>query len=203
LNWLAHLRLSPAEPQLQLGNLLGDFARGLDVSQLPERVQVGIAQHRRLDVFTDAHPVFRRSRARLGAGFQRLSGVLVDVFYDHFLARGWDRWGDGRPLAAFTAAVYRLLEGQRDTLPPSLRAALPHMVAQDWLGKYGELEAIDATLLRMAGRLSRPTLLAEGGRALRANYRELQADFAEFFPEAMAHAGAHDQRRTVPANWQG
>jgi len=202
LNWLAHLRLSPVDPQLRLGNLLGDFVRGVDVSLLPPQVQAGIEQHRSLDRFTDGHLVFRRSRARLGPGFARLSGVLVDVYYDHFLARGWERWGDGRPLPDFAGDVYRLLGQQHQWLTPPLRAALPHMVAQDWLGSYGDLEAIDATLARMAARLSRPTSLAEGGRELRAHYEALQADFAEFFPEAMAWAGAVDQRRTDPAHWQ-
>jgi acyl carrier protein phosphodiesterase len=202
LNYLAHLRLSPADPQLRLGNLLGDFVRGVDVSLLPSRVQEGIAQHRLLDRFTDGHPAFRRSRARLGPAFARLSGVLVDVYYDHFLARGWERWGDGRTLPAFASETYRLLDEHRHSLTPPLRAALPHMVAQDWLGSYAEVEAIDATLARMAARMSRPTSLAEGGRELRAHYEALQADFAEFFPAAMARAGAADQRRTDPAHWQ-
>lgn len=188
VNYLAHLRLAPAAPLLRLGNLLGDFVRGVDVSALPLLVQEGIAQHRAIDRFTDSHPVFRQSRARLGAPLHRVSGVLVDVFYDHFLARHWQRWGDGRTLAEFTADVYRLLAGQRELLSPQLRAALPHMVAQDWLGSYGDLRSVDEALLRMAGRLRHRTPLAEGGAVLRAHYEALHGDFAVFFPEAMVHA---------------
>jgi acyl carrier protein phosphodiesterase len=188
LNYLAHLRLAPAAPLLRLGNLLGDFVRGVDVSSLPPAVREGIAQHRAIDRFTDQHPRFCHSRARLGAPFARVSGVLVDVFYDHFLAREWQRWGDGRTLAQFTGDVYHLLAEQRELLSPQLRAALPHMVAQDWLGSYGDLDAVDLVLGRMARRLRHSTTLGEGGTALRANYDGLQGDFAAFFPEAIAHA---------------
>src|SRR6187549_190225 len=98
MNWLAHLLLSPPEPLLRLGNLSGDFVRGIDVTLLRPELQLGITQHRRIDAFVDAHPLVRRSRERLDAPFRRFAGVLVDVYYDHFLARDWAALGDGRPL---------------------------------------------------------------------------------------------------------
>lgn len=189
MNYLAHLRLSPSDPLLRLGNLLGDFRRGLD-TQLCAPLRHGIAQHLELDRFTDAHAAFRRSRARLAPPFARLSGVLVDVFYDHFLARGWSRWGDGRPLRAFADEVYRDLREHRALLTPQLRAASPHMAAQDWLGSYASLAGVDAVLARMAARMRRPSPLHRGGGQLRAHYGALAADFETFFPAALLRAGA-------------
>ncbi len=190
MNWLAHLRLSPPEPLVRLGNLLGDFLHGVDVATLPEAVQRGVRMHRALDAFTDAHPAFRRSRERIRPPFRRFSGVLVDVFYDHFLARGWAGFGDGRPLGAFTAEVYADLQRHAAWLPGRLREVGPRMAAQDWLGGYAEVEHVDTALSRMADRLRRPTVLGEGGRELRAHDADLAADFAAFWPDVVRAAGA-------------
>jgi acyl carrier protein phosphodiesterase len=190
VNWLAHLRLSPDEPQVRLGALLGDFARADEVERLPPRVRDGVLQHRALDRFTDAHPVFRRSRARIAAPLRRFAGVLIDVFYDHFLARDWQRFGDGRPLRAFTAAQYALLAEHRALLPAVLRDVAPAMQSEDWLASYAELAGIDLVLLRMSRRLRRDNPLASGGAELRAHYAELEGDFAAFFAEAERFAAA-------------
>lgn len=188
MNYLAHLRLAPDEPLLRLGNLLGDFARGVDVAALPEPLRRGIAQHRAIDRFTDAHPVFRRSRQRLPPALRRFGGVLVDVYYDHFLARHWSRFGDGRGLEDFTQAVYGELQQHDAWLPPQLQQAAPLMRRQDWLAGYRELANIDVTLQRMSRRLRRDNPLGQGGEELRRHYDGLQDDFVAFFPDALAHA---------------
>jgi acyl carrier protein phosphodiesterase len=190
VNWLGHLRVAPREPLPRLGNLLGDFVRGVDVAALPAPVRSGIEQHRAVDRFTDAHPRFRRSRARLPAALRRFSGVLADVFYDHFLARDWRRYGDGRPLGAFTADAYALLAAHAPLLPPRLRDAAPHMAREDWLGSYASIEGIELVLARMAARLRRPSPLGEGAAALRRHQDELGRDFAAFFPDLLAFAAA-------------
>ena len=192
MNWLAHLRLSPADPLLRLGNLCGDFVRGTDPATLHPDLQRGIAQHRAIDRFVDAHPIVRTSRERLDPGARRFAGVLVDVFYDHFLARDWHRHGDGGPLAAFAAGVHDDLERHRTLLPPRLVSALPWLKAQGWLAGYAQVDGIDAVVRRMAGRLSRPSPLADGAAELRAHYDALDIDFAAFWPELVAFAAKLD-----------
>lgn len=188
MNWLAHLRLAPSDPLLRLGNLCGDFVRGVDLATLPPAVQRGIHQHRAIDRFVDGHALVLRARSRLPAPFRRLSGVLVDVFFDHFLARDWLIHGDGRPLRDFADASYELLERHAGVLPPRLVRAVPTMRSEDWLASYAQLAGIDAILARMDRRLSRRTGLADGGRLLRARYGELGDDFAAFWPELTAAA---------------
>lgn len=194
MNWLAHLRLAPAEPLLRLGNLCGDFVRGVDVATLAPALQQGIRQHRAVDAFVDRHPIVRRSRARLDAPFRRLAGVLVDVFYDHYLARDWAALGDGRPLPEFAADVHALLREHEALLPPRLAAVRPWMEAQGWLAGYAQVDGIDAVLRRMAARLQRPTPLGDGAAQLRVHYDALADDFAAFWPELAAFA------RTLPAS---
>ena len=103
MNWLAHLRLAPDEPLVRLGNLAGDFVRGVDLQTLDPRVRRGIDQHRAIDRFVDGHEVHRRSRARFGEAWRRFAGVALDVFYDHFLARDWAQYGDGATLESLAA----------------------------------------------------------------------------------------------------
>ena len=188
MNWLAHLLLSPPEPLLRLGNLSGDFVRGIDVTLLRPELQLGITQHRRIDAFVDAHPLVRRSRERLDAPFRRFAGVLVDVYYDHFLARDWAALGDGRPLGDFAASVHTLLREHATLLPPRLREAASAMESEQWLVGYARIDGIRSVLRSMAGRLSRPTPLGQGAEQLRAHYDGLGGDFAAFWPELAAFA---------------
>ena len=186
MNWLAHLRLAPAAGRTRIGNLAGDFVRGVDLQTLHPEIRRGIDQHRAVDRFVDAHPVVRMSRERLGPGLRRFSGVLVDVFFDHFLARDWSQHGDGRPLHAFVAEVQAELVIHEACLPPRLLQVLPWMTREDWLGSYASLEGIDAILQRMARRGKRTGPLAEGGEVLQRHYEGLQADFVAFWPLLIA-----------------
>mgnify|MGYP001357005115 CR=1 FL=1 len=188
MNWLAHLRLAPDEPLLRLGNLRGDFVRGIDLASLHPVLQRGVHQHRAVDAFVDAHPLVRASRERLDAPFRRFAGVLVDVFYDHYLARDWTRLGDGSRLDAFAATVHGELRDHLDLLPERLQRAVPWMQDERWLVGYAEVDGIDAVLRRMARRLSRETPLGAGARQLRAHYDALGEDFAAFWPELVAFA---------------
>jgi acyl carrier protein phosphodiesterase len=190
VNHLAHLLLAPREPMVRLGNLLGDFVRGHDVASLPAPVRAGIEQHRAIDRFTDAHAMFRRSRARVSAPLRRFSGVLVDVFYDHFVARDWARLGEPLPLRAFTAEVYGLLRAHAALLPERLRTALPPMIARDWLAACGDLDGVAAVLHRLSLRLRRPVALAAGAEDLRRHRAAFAADFAAFWPDVAAFARA-------------
>lgn len=183
MNYLAHALLAGGRPASLAGAMLGDFAAGLEWEALPAAVRAAIRHHREVDAFTDSHPLPRRSRARIAPRFRLLRGVMVDVFYDHFLARHWERYGDGGPLPRFTDRVYAALERYDDHLSPRLRAVLPRMRSEDWLASYGDLENVGRALGGMAHRLSRPTPLAQGLAELRAHYDAFEDDFHGFFPE--------------------
>jgi len=186
MNWLAHLRLAPAAPLVRLGNLCGDFVRGIELADLRPEIRLGIEQHRAVDRFVDDHAVTKRSAGRLRPN--RFAGVLVDVFYDHFLARDWDVLGDGRELTTFVDEVHDQLAEHAELLPPRLRQILPVMRTEGWLSSYGELAGIDAILRRMAGRGRRRVVLLDGSALLREHYAELDGDFRALWPELAAAA---------------
>jgi acyl carrier protein phosphodiesterase len=189
MNWLAHLYLSEPNPAYRLGNILPDIVSYAALESLPADFQRGIVQHRRIDVFTDTHPVFRRSIRRIKPPFRRYGGILCDMFYDHFLARDWSTHSP-EPLPEFIGTVYASFEDFRATLPPEACEPLTRMKQEDWLGSYGELSGLTIALERISKRFRRPVELARAIPVLERHYEELQGDFREFFPELKRHAAA-------------
>lgn len=183
MNYLAHLFLARPDRGLLVGAIAADFVRGR-IENLPFSADVrsGIRLHRLIDSYTDAHPLPRRSRNRFGPERRRYAGVIVDLMYDHFLARHWERFST-EPLPVFCADTYRLLLGQQAQLPPRLATLLPRIAAEDWLGSYREYENVAFALERIGRRLSRGNGLLGVEADLRPVYAEVERDFLGFFPE--------------------
>jgi len=185
VNYLVHLLLADDTPGSLLGNLMGDFVKGRLDDTYPPAIRQGIALHRQVDVFAHHHPAYRRSKMRLAPTYGHGRGIMVDVFYDHFLARNWSRHHP-LPLEAFAARVYRLLEEHFPLLPPGLQRVASRMIRHDWLVSYREIDTIGVVLERIAGRLRRPLPLGRGIDDLRRHYAELEEDCEEFLAAARA-----------------
>lgn len=190
MNYLAHAWLARHSDDAIFGALLGDFVFGQSgLEDWPAPVRSEIVRHRRIDRYTDDHPAVVAMRTRFG-GLRRYAGIVLDVYFDHCLAQGWDRWNHA-PLGAFTARIYRILEARRTELPGRLAALAPRMAAHDWLGSYARRESVDAAVRGISTRLSR-----NGDRllacldVLRADEDAAQATFETFFPELVRAAGA-------------
>ncbi len=189
MNYLAHAWLARHADEAILGALLGDFVFGqAALLDWPDMVRGEIVAHRRIDRYTDAHPAVAGARALFADGLRRYAGIVLDVHFDHLLARDWRRW-DGGSLEAFTARVYRVLRERHDALPPRLRAIAPRMEAHDWLGSYRERDNVDHAVRGIATRLSRHgERLVACLPVLRANEAAIDAAFEAFFPELIAAA---------------
>lgn len=199
VNYLAHLYLAGADSDLLLGAMLGDFAKGR-LENLPYSPGVlgGVRLHREIDSFTDAHPRTLISRRRFSPARRRYAGIIVDLAYDHFLARHWGCFSP-LPLAEFTDEAYRQLLARRERLPPTLQRVLPRMAAQDWLGSYAELDTVGRALERIGGRFRRGNPLLGVLTELESAYLGLEEDFLAFFPELAAFARARRLGPLAPA----
>ncbi|MBL8484599.1 MAG: DUF479 domain-containing protein [Rhodocyclaceae bacterium] len=189
MNYLAHLYLSDGTPDGMLGSLMGDFVKGPLAQVESDSLRAAIALHRSVDSYTDAHPVVRASRARVHPNYRRTSGILVDMFYDHFLALHWDDYSDVA-LDEFCACAYAVVRARQGDMPAVMRRVMLAMAEHDWLGAYREPAAVLHALERMSSRLSRPEVLRGGGAELLTHYAELEADFRAFFPQLARHAAA-------------
>ena len=184
MNYLAHLHLGGERPEQLLGSLYGDFVKGPLAGQWPAPIEASIRLHRRIDVFTDGHPLIVAARARFPAARRRYSGILIDLFFDHCLALHWQRFA-AQPLDEFTGQVYRVLAAE-PALPPRLAMIAPRMAAQDWLGSYRDFAVLEQVLRGMQRRLSRPEGLAGALAELEQLYQPLSEDFLAFYPQLQA-----------------
>lgn len=187
MNHLAHALLAGSDDDLLLGSLMGDFVRGAIDRELPIGVRQGIALHRAIDVHTDAHPLIVAARAQFRPPYRRYAGILLDVWFDHLLARDFRHWSP-TPLATFNDRVIDVLEREYARLPPSLQRFTRHMRANGLLCAYADRVVIARVLAGVGSRLTRANPLAEGLIEIERLEGELEDVFVAFYPQLTAQA---------------
>ncbi|MFD2785516.1 acyl carrier protein phosphodiesterase [Hymenobacter rubripertinctus] len=207
MNFLAHLLLSgspattPDYADIVVGNFAAEAVRGrAGLLAYPEPVQRGIRLHRFIDSFTDAHPVVRRTTARLrAAGLGKWAGVVADMGYDHLLARDFAHHHPAEPLPQFARRQYALLHARRHEIPERLRPLLHHMRLGDWLTGYAHPTGLAQALQGLSRRVPAGAVMATGAAAFLAELPAYEADFAEFWPELRAEVAG----RIMSSGWDG
>lgn len=183
MNYLAHLYLSGENPEMQIGNFAGDFVKGRNPeNEFPKNIAIGIHLHRFIDRFTDCHPVVRESKNRLRPTCRHYSGVIVDIFYDHFLAKNWSRHHHSE-LRTYAHQFYNLSKGHESWLPEKARFVLSYMQKNDWLTSYSLIEGIEKVLQGMARRTSYQSGMETAVYNLLDNYTEFEKEYLQFMPE--------------------
>ena len=188
MNFLTHLFLSNGAPEILVGNLMGDFVKGRLDGRFPPGIKQGILLHRQIDSFAGQNRHFLRSKRRLDRSFGHYRGVLVDLFYDHFLAAHWEDYADV-PLSVFISNAWRVLCEHKEYLPDKLQRIMPFMF-RDWLPSYTDISGIAVVLQRISLRLKRENRLGEGTEALSRHYGVLYGDFQKFIPELIAFSAS-------------
>lgn len=187
MNYLAHIYLSDNNDESMLGNFLGDFVNISLENNFENSIRNGIFMHRRLDSFTDSHPIFLESKRRISSLNRRFAGVLIDMFYDHFLAKNWNEYSP-ISLEEYADNFYNILERFSYCLPDKLTERLPVMIEENWLVSYREIDGIKKTLDRIAWRFSKSKhSLKNPIDELTSNYESLEIDFIRFFPCAVEY----------------
>ena len=185
MNFLAHIYLSGDSDPLKIGNFIADGIHGKP-DQFPVEVQKGIILHRAIDTYTDAHPIFRQGTKRLHPAYHHYAGVIMDIFYDHFLAKNWTRYSVV-PLADFAQSFYSLLQDNYDILPERSKGMLPYMVEHNWLVTYASIEGITRTLQQMDSRTKNKSGMKNSVNELLKFYDEFESEFFKFFEEIKAY----------------
>ncbi|MFT7049865.1 MAG: acyl carrier protein phosphodiesterase [Psychroserpens sp.] len=182
MNFLAHIFLSNNDNQITIGNFIADGIRGKRYKKYPINIQKGILLHRQIDTFTDAHPTVRISTKRLHKNYGHYSGVIVDILYDHFLAKNWSHYSEV-PLPDYIDNFYDLLEDNFETLPIRIQKMMPHMIADNWLLSYAKIEGIQKVLNGMNKRTQNISGMNTATSELKAFYTEFETEFTSFFEE--------------------
>jgi acyl carrier protein phosphodiesterase len=187
MNFLAHIYLSNDNDFVKIGNFMADGIRGHNYLEFPADIQKGVILHRAIDTFTDAHPVFRKSKHRLHEAYGHYSGVIIDVFYDHFLAKNWTQYSNIR-LADYVSHFYKILQDNYDLLTPRTQGLLPYMKAQNWLVSYASIDGIEKILFQMDQRSKNKSNMQYSVKELREFYADFEQEFTIFFEELRTFA---------------
>ncbi|MEY8868929.1 ACP phosphodiesterase [Meridianimaribacter flavus] len=185
MNFLAHIYLSGDNEFVTIGNFIADGIRGKSYKKFPVDVQIGILLHREIDTYTDAHPIVRQSTKRLHKNYSHYSGVIVDILYDHFLAKNWKDYSNV-PLEVYVEQFYDSLEANFEMLPNRTQRMLPHMIADNWLLSYAKIEGIQRVLDGMNRRTKNISGMNTATNELKQYYAEFENEFTSFFEELRA-----------------
>lgn len=189
MNHLAHALLADAGgAEFALGSAQGDFVHGHPDPAWPAPRRAGLRFHRAIDHYTDAHPEVVAARRLFAPPLRRYAGIALDVWFDHLLVRGWQRWCTNATLAQFSRRWLALLDDHAAELPDTLRRFIAWMRAHDLPAGYGDDATLDAVFHAMATRLSRPSPLGAALPALLDRADALQRHFDAFFPDLEAYA---------------
>jgi len=180
LNYLAHIYLSQNINSIEIGNFIADSVKGNTYLNYPKDIQKGIILHRRIDWFTDNDAIVKQSKKRLHQRYGHYKGIIIDIFYDHFLAKNWAAYSDV-PLDKFTQEFYSLLNRNIELLPAGVQKITPYMIDNDWLTSYASLSGIERVLKGMNRRTDEKSQMHLSINDLKENYKEFEDDFILFF----------------------
>ncbi|MFL5762402.1 MAG: ACP phosphodiesterase [Bacteroidia bacterium] len=182
MNFLSHIYLSGNSEGLLIGNYIADSVKGQVINDFPEEIRKGIVLHREIDTFTDQHPVVELSKRRLRPKYRKYAGVIVDIYYDHFLAANWENYSD-ESLPDFTKKIYRLLSERSNSFPVKSQRFTKYMLEYDILNAYAKLEGIERVLQGMSGRAKFESNMEKSIHDLKEHYSSFENEFRKFFPE--------------------
>jgi acyl carrier protein phosphodiesterase len=185
MNFLAHIYLSGNNKKITIGNFIADGIRGNKYDHFEDQIQTGIRLHLQIDTFTDAHPTVRKSTKRLHENYGHYSGIIVDILYDHYLAKNWSKYSDV-PLEEYIDDFYETLEDNFEILPQRIQKMMPHMLADNWLLSYATIEGISKVLEGMNKRTKNRSKMNLAVNELEEFYKEFEAEFTSFFDDLIA-----------------
>ena len=180
MNFLAHLYLSKSNENIIIGNFIADAVKGKKYNNYPKEIKAGILLHREIDNYTDNHPIVKKSKRRLKERYRHYNGVIIDILYDHFLAKNWKKYSE-IPLNIYAKNIYSFLEKNNEALPLRAQNMLPYMIEFNWLVSYASVNGIARVLTGMNKRTKGISQMDLAIEDLKLHYNEFEEDFTSFF----------------------
>ena len=182
MNYLAHIYLSGTNDLLKIGNFMADSIKGHDYEKFDSEIKKGILLHRHIDSFTDMHPIYRQSKHRLHEKYGHYSGVIMDILYDHFLAKNWSKFSDEK-LEDYANDFYQLLQDNYEILTERIKGMMPYMIARNWFVSYASIAGLEMILFQMDYKTKHRANMQEAIVELQDFYTEFESEFFLFFEE--------------------
>jgi len=174
--------LSGEDELVKIGNFMADSIRGSQYLEYPNVIQKGILLHRHIDSFTDSHPIYRKSKHRLHQKYGHYSGVIMDIAYDHFLAKNWEKYLDEK-LEEYASKFYELALSYYDILTERIKKMMPYMIARNWFVSYATISGLEMILFQMDYKTKHIAHMQEAIVEIQDFYSEFESEFFLFFEE--------------------
>jgi acyl carrier protein phosphodiesterase len=177
-----------AQPTVEsaVGNLLGDFARGVDAQRLSQPVRAGLDNHRAVDRFTDSHSLVQELKRGFSRKRRRFAGIALDIYFDHLLLQDWDRF-EQRDQEALIADFYERMAVGESMMPAAeMRRVTRRMIDYDWFRSYRDIDAIAESLDRVAARIRFDNEFGNAIEDLQRHQDAIREVFHEFYPQLQA-----------------
>ncbi len=187
MNHFAHLYLAQPTLESTVGNLLGDFARGIDINSLSPAVRAGLMNHRAVDRFTDQDRRVTALKREFSPRYRRFAGIALDIYFDHLLITHWSRL---RPGSAdeYIQSSYQRIAASHDLMPSTrMREVTRRMIDHDWFGSYRHPEQVAEAIKRVARRIRFDNPFEHATEDLWRNHDTIVEVFLEFFPDLHRH----------------
>jgi len=201
MNYLAHIYLSGDDEKTIVGNFIGDYVKGNKFRNYPESIQKGILLHRKIDSFTDEHKNYREAKKLFRDDFGLYSGIVIDLFYDHFLAKNWRNYKD-ESLRSFAKKTHAILLSHFFQLPQRVQGFLPFLIQHKRLESYATIEGIQKSLEIMGRYTSLPEKSENASITLKKNYSFLENNFSEFILEIIGFIHSEYDIKIITEDFQ-
>ncbi len=184
MNYLAHSVLSFGNENILVGNFIADHVRRVEFESIDKEIKKGVTLHRKIDYFTDTHPMFIKSKRYFYEEFERYSGVLADIYYDHILATNFAKYSQVK-LNDFAKSVYQVLDKNIQHLPESSRQFLHYVKKHNTFIEYSKLNGIELVLRHLSLRINHGVDLSKSINYFVANKEKMEEDFFIFMKDVM------------------
>jgi acyl carrier protein phosphodiesterase len=199
MNYLAHLFLSGTDDHTMVGNFIGDYVKGNNWKKFPENIKKGILMHRRIDSFTDSHPKFREAKTLFRSEFGLYSGIVIDLLYDHYLAKNWNYYSD-LTLRTFAKRSHAVLLQNFMYLPVRVQSFLPFLIQHRRLESYASVNGIVKTLKIMSNYSSLPDRSDFVMLTIQTNNVFFENNFREFMTDLIQYTSEIQHNKILLSN---
>ncbi len=185
MNFLAHTYLSGTSDEILVGNFIGDYVKGRYFSNYPEEIRQGIIIHRNIDNYTDTHAIVKQTKSHFAERYGKYAGIVVDIIYDHYLAKFWNLYCDIQ-LDEFIINLHKRLSGFYPIFPPRVKEFFPKFIKNNWIKAYTSLDGLERVLFGMSRTTSLPNETSFAMQSLILNYDEIGEEFKAYFPQLVS-----------------
>lgn len=186
MNFLAHIYLSGENEQVKIGNFIADWIKGNEYKKYPENIQKGILLHRSIDFYTDNHPTVKKSKSRFSEKYHKYAGIIIDICYDHYLAKEWDTFCSV-PLKEFNLRIKNSLMNYMHYFPADLQDFIPKFMNFGWMDLYVSVDGIEKVLNGMARHTSLPDRTSDAIQIFNEHYDIIRNEFYDYFPQLIKY----------------